>query len=98
MLGSAAFTGKEWAGAITNLENSLKYYSKNQIAYYQLAQSYWQQQKVDLAMKNFAKAYLLGGSVSSAAKQHLDNLYKSTHGNSLVGIDRVIDKAKSELQ
>lgn len=97
VIGSAAFNAKDWPGSITNLEAALRYNSRNQVAYYQLAQAYWQQSKLDMAMKNFAKAYVLGGSVGAAAKQHLDNLYKSTHQNSLVGQERVIAKAKSEL-
>jgi hypothetical protein len=48
-------------------------------------------------MKNFAKAYLLGGSTSKPAKQYLDNLYKQTHRNSLVGEERIIEVAKAEL-
>ena len=97
VIGSAAFNAKDWAGAIANLENALRYNGRNPIAYYQVAQAYWQQSKLDSAMKAFAKAYVLGGSVGTAAKQHLDNLYKSTHQNSLVGQERVIEKAKSEL-
>ena len=49
-------------------------------------------------MKNFAKAYLLKGNTSKAAKQYLDNLYKSSHQNTLVGLERVIAKAQEELQ
>jgi tetratricopeptide (TPR) repeat protein len=97
IIGNVAFEAQDFAGAITNLENSLKYYGRNEIAFYHLGQSYWQQGKVDLAMKNFAKAYLLKGKTSAAAKQQLDNLYKSTHQQSLVGQERVIEKAKSEL-
>jgi len=98
VIGNVAFAAQDYPGAISNLENSLKYYPKNEIAFYHLGQAYWHQQKVDIAMKNFAKAYLLKGKTSAAAKQQLDNLYKSTHQNSLVGQERVIEKAKAELQ
>lgn len=97
IVGNYAFERQDYAGAISSLEASLKHYARNEIAYYYLAQSYWQQGKLDSAMKNFAKAYLLKGKVSAPAKQHLDNLYKSTHQNSLVGQERVIDKARQEL-
>jgi tetratricopeptide (TPR) repeat protein len=96
-IGNFQYDRKDYAGAISSLESSLRHSAKNQIAYYFLAQSYWQQSKIDLAMKNFAKAYLIKGPVSAAAKQYLDNLYKTTHGNSLVGQDRVIEKARMEL-
>ena len=63
-----------------------------------LVRTFGQLQKVDLAMKNFAKAFLLKGNTSKAAKQYLDNLYKSSHQNTLVGLERVIAKAQEELQ
>jgi len=98
VVGTVAFEQQDYGSAVANLESSLRYYGRNDIAFFHLAMSYWQQQKVDLAMKNFAKAYLLNGGTSRAAKQHLDNLYKSTHQNTLVGLERVIDKAKEELR
>ncbi len=98
IVGSSAFETKDYTTTVTNLENSLKYYFRNEFAYYKLAQAYWQQNRIDLAMKNFAKAYLLNGQTSRPARQYLDQLYKSTHQQSLVGIERVIDKAKEELK
>jgi tetratricopeptide (TPR) repeat protein len=98
IVGSSAYETKDYSTAITNLEGSLKYFSRNEMAYYKLAHAYWQQNRIDLAMKNFAKAYLLNGSSSRAARQYLDQLYKSTHQQSLVGVERVIDKAKEELK
>jgi tetratricopeptide (TPR) repeat protein len=98
IVGSSAFETRDYANAVSNLESSTKYFSRNEMAYYKLAQAYWQQNRIDLAMKNFAKAYLLNGSSSRAARQYLDQLYKSTHQQSLVGIERVIEKAKEELK
>ena len=98
VIGNVAYEQQDYQGAISNLENTLKYYSKNDLAYYHLAHSYWQTGKIDLAMKNFAKAYLLKTRLSPTAKQHLDNLYKSSHQNSLVGIEHVIAKAQEELK
>ncbi len=98
IVGYSSFELKDYAGAVANLENSLKYYKRNEMAFYHLANSYWQLNKIDMAMLNFAKAYLLGGSSSKAAKQYLDNLYKSTHSQTLVGQERVINKAKEELK
>ena len=97
VIGQVAYKQQDYATSIANLENSLRYYGRNDFAYYHLAHSYWQQGKVDIAMKNFAKAYLLKTRISPTAKQHLDNLYKSTHQNSLVGQERVIEKARQEL-
>ena len=55
VIGNVAYEQNDYQGAITNLENTLKYYSRNDLAYYHLADSYWQKGQVDLAMKNFAK-------------------------------------------
>jgi len=98
VMGYYAHQQNKYEAAIQNLESSTKYYKRNDAAYYFLGQSYWQTRKTDMAMKNFAKAFLLNGSTSVAAKQHLENLYKGTHGGSLTGLDRVIAKAQEELK
>jgi Tetratricopeptide repeat len=98
VIGNVAYEQQDYGTAITNLENTLKYYNKNDLAYYNLAHSYWQKGQVDLAMKNFAKTYILKTPRSAAAKQHLDNLYRSTHQNTLTGVERVIAKAQEELK
>jgi tetratricopeptide (TPR) repeat protein len=98
IIGSSAFQRQDFTAAIPNLENSLKYNSRNDMAYYWLGQCYWQARNTVMAMKNFAKANLLGGRAAVPAKQQLENLYKQTHKNSLVGLDRVIAAAKAELE
>ncbi len=98
IVGNVAYEQKDYPTAISNLESSLKHYKRNGLAYYYLGMSYWQQNKVDMAMLDLAKAYLLGGPSAAAAKQYLDNLYKSTHQQTLIGQERVINKAKEELK
>jgi tetratricopeptide (TPR) repeat protein len=88
---------KDYNSAVANLETSTKYYKRNEMAYYRMAESFWQLNNIGQAMLNFAKAYLLGGNVSKPAKQHLDNLWKTTHQQSLKGQEVVIAKAKEEL-
>jgi len=98
IVGNVAFEQQDYNSAVTYLESSLKYFSRNDMAYYYLGQAYWQTNKLDLAMLAFAKGYLLNGSSSPSSKQHLENLYRSTHRNSLVGLERVIAKAKQEIR
>ncbi len=98
VVGHSAFENNKYDVAVNNLENSTRHFKKNELAYYFLGQSYWQLRRMDLAMKNFAKAYLLNGSSAVAAKQHLDNLYKSMNNNSLAGLERVIERARAELK
>ncbi len=98
VIGNVAFTNRDYNTAISNLESSLKYYKKNDLVYYNLGQSYWQQNQIAMAMLNLAKAYLLNGTTSRAARQHLDNLYKTTHGQSLAGEEKIIARAQQELK
>jgi tetratricopeptide (TPR) repeat protein len=98
IIGTIAHEQRDYNSAVTNLETSLKYFKRNDLAYYYLGLSYWQLNKVDMAMLNLAKAYVLGRTSAGPAKQHLDNLYKSTHQQTLVGQDRVINRARAELK
>jgi hypothetical protein len=68
------------------------------MAYYYLGMSYWQSNKLQPAMLNFAKAYVLKGSTATSARQSLEKLWKSGHRNSLAGIDTVIQRAQQELK
>jgi tetratricopeptide (TPR) repeat protein len=97
ILGSSAYTRNDFPTAITNLENSIKLNPRNDRAYYYLAQAYWQTQKTEMALRDFAKAYVLGGAVAGPAKQNLENLFKQLHRGSLVGLDKYIEVAKAEL-
>jgi tetratricopeptide (TPR) repeat protein len=97
-IGKAAYDKQDFANAISNLENSLRFNPRNQTACYMLGRSYWETQKIDRALVSFAKASLLGGPTADAAEQQLENLYKQTHRGSLAGLDKVKEIAKSELK
>jgi tetratricopeptide (TPR) repeat protein len=98
VIGANAYQNNNFAEAITNFANSVKYYKNNDSAYYHMGLSYWRQNKLDPAMLNFAKSYILRGSTSAAAKKYLDQLWKSGHRNSLAGQERVIDRARQDLK
>jgi hypothetical protein len=68
------------------------------MAYYFLGMSYWQQNKLGLAMRNFAKAYLLKGAVAGPSKKYLDQLWSNSHRGSLKGLEVVIQQAQAELK
>lgn len=97
IMGNVAYQNQDYTNAVLHLENSLKYNPKNDLAYYNLGMSYWRQNRLDLAMLDFAKAYALKGRMSANAKTYLDSLYKPGHGNSLVGQERIIAKAQADL-
>ena len=98
VIGDNAQQAGKYDVAVSNLQNSVKYYKRNDAAYYFLGQAYWQLRQLGPAMMNFAKAYLLNGSTSAAARQHLENLYKQTHNNTLTGMDKIIARAEEELK
>lgn len=97
-MGYYANLQNNYSAAISNLMNSVKYYKRNDAAYYYLGQAFWRQNNLAMAMMNFAKAYLLNGSTSAAARQHLENIYKASNRGSLTGLDKVLAKAQEELK
>ena len=98
VLGASSYQNGSYATAIKHLENALQYNNRNESAYYFLGMSYWRTNKLDSAMLNFAKAYLLKGSTSSNAKKYLEQLWSSSHRGSLVGMDRVIQRAQQDMK
>ena len=98
VIGANAYQNNNYAEAIKNLDSAVKYFKRNEMAYYYLGMSYWRQNKVEPAMLNFAKAYLIKGPTANSAKQYLDQLWKAGHRNSLVGQNRVIDRAQQDLK
>ena len=97
IIGKIAYDKQGYAQAVTNLEQSIKINPRNDMAYYYLGQSYWQTRNAPLALKNFAKASLLGGNAATPARQQLENMWKASHQGSLAGLDKVIAAAKAEL-
>ncbi len=73
IIGSNAHLRQEYAVAIPNLENAVKYNARNDRAYYWLGECYWQARNTVLAMKNYAKASLLNGSAAVPARQKLES-------------------------
>jgi tetratricopeptide (TPR) repeat protein len=78
VIGQEAFSKNQFGLAITNLESAVKYYKRNDGAYYALGMSYWQSRKMDAAMLNFAKAYVIRGGYANSAKSQLDKIFASS--------------------
>jgi tetratricopeptide (TPR) repeat protein len=98
VIGADAYQKNNYNEAISNFASSVKYYKNNDSAYYHMGMSYWRENKLEPAMLNFAKAYLLRGATAAAAKKYLDQLWASGHRGSTVGEDRVLDKARQDLK
>lgn len=97
IIGYDAYNKGDFLNATTNLENAVKFNPRNDQGYYYLAQAYWQTQKTEMALRNFAKASLLGGKAAVPAEQNLQNLYKQLHHGSLAGVEKYKEIAKAEL-
>ncbi len=97
-IGATAYQNQNYAEAIKNLDSAVKYYKRMDMAYYFLGMSYWQQNKLAQAQLNFAKAYLLKGSISGQSKKYLEQLWSNSHRGSLSGIEVVLQRAQAELK
>lgn len=97
IIGKIAYDKQSYALAVTNLEQSIKINPRNDMAYFFLGHSYWQTHNATMALKNFAKASLLGGNAATPGRQQLENMWKASHQGSLAGLDKVVAAAKAEL-
>jgi tetratricopeptide (TPR) repeat protein len=97
VIGQDAYSKNQFGLAIKNLEQAVKYYKRMDAAYFALGMSYWQSRKLDAAMLNFAKAYIIRGSASNAAKAQLDKIFASSKMTPAAQ-QRVMDRAQQDLK
>lgn len=97
VIGENAFKQNRYAEAIKNLESAVKYYKRYDGAYYALGMCYWQGRKLNAAMLNFAKAYVIKGSASTSAKAQLDKIFKSSNVPAATQ-QRLMDQAQQDLK
>ncbi len=70
--------------------------------YYLVAQCQERTRQLDDAMFSYARAVTLGeglaeSATATKAKQRLEQLYRQTHNNTLIGIEKIYRKAKESL-
>ncbi|HSW40767.1 MAG TPA: hypothetical protein VLL97_14890, partial [Acidobacteriota bacterium] len=97
-IGVAAYENNNFEQAISSLENALKFDRRSDISYYYIGMSHWRMNRLQPAMLNLAKAEILKGAVAEAAKQNLEQLFKSSRRGSLEGIENVRARAREELK
>jgi tetratricopeptide (TPR) repeat protein len=97
VIGQDAYTKNQFGLAIKNLEEAVKYYKRMDAAYYALGMSYWQSRKLDAAMLNFAKAYVIRGAYANSAKAQLDKIFSSSRMSSAAQ-QRVMERAQQDLK
>jgi tetratricopeptide (TPR) repeat protein len=97
VIGQDAYAKNQFGVAITNLENAVRYYKRMDAAYFALGMSYWQSRKLDAAMLNFAKAYVIHGPAANPAKTQLDKIFASSKMTPAAQ-QRVLERAQQDLK
>jgi tetratricopeptide (TPR) repeat protein len=84
--------------SVAPLKKALEYQPKDDYSHYYLGFAYVMLNDYSNAESSLARAVALNGVASPNARKLLEDLYKTQHKNSLEGLDKVIAKAKSELE
>lgn len=96
VLGRSDAERKNWSGALSNYQRAMKFYSNPQLngeAFYYIGMAQWRQQQLDPAMEAFANGSVQSGSpYAKVCRQYLEKLYKSTHNDSLAGLDEYVQR------
>ncbi|MDA2935548.1 hypothetical protein MYX82_14615, partial [Acidobacteria bacterium AH-259-D05] len=95
VLGRWAAERKSWNSAISNYQKVLTLYQKdpasNAEAYYYTGMGRWDQKQMDSAMEAFAKGSVQKGAPHAEhCREYLETLYRSTHNDSLAGIEEFV--------
>jgi tetratricopeptide (TPR) repeat protein len=97
VIGQDAYAKNQYGLAIKNLEEAVRYYKRMDAAYFALGMSYWQSRKLDAAMLNFAKAYIIHGAAANSAKAQLDKIFASSKMTAAAQ-QRVMERAQQDLK
>ncbi len=100
LMASDIYAKKDYPKAIELYERVARFAPKGEEAcqaWYYIGMARWQGKDQKGAIEPFARAYVLGKSMSAKAKEHLEQLYKAENNDSLDGLDSVISKAKFDL-
>jgi tetratricopeptide (TPR) repeat protein len=95
-LGEQAYVNKDMSTARKEFEAAAQHDVTNDFAHYRLGFIYWGAGRIDQANLSFAKATVLNGPSSKDARDQLNQLYRSTHGNTS-GIPTLIQRARQEV-
>lgn len=97
VLGRHAFENKRWSATLTNYQRVRSLNANpalNGEAYYYIGMTRWQQGQIDPAMEAFARgSKITGAPHAKPCRELLEKLYRSTHNDSLAGLDEFISRA-----
>ena len=97
VLGRYSAERRRWGGAVSNYQQALKLYPSSTPlkaeAFYYVGMGRWKQNRMDAAMAAFASGSVQKGSpYARQSRTHLETLYKSTHNDSLAGVEEFISR------
>ena len=97
VIATGVYAKKEYPKAQELYEKVVKFDPKRDDAYYFIGMCKWQSKDPEGAIESFAKCAVLNKTQAKKAQQYLEDLYKARHNDSLEGLDKVLDKAKTDL-
>jgi len=97
VIATGAYGKKDYPKALEMFEKVVKFDPTQGDAYYYIGMSKWQNKDPEGAIEAFAKCVALNKTSAKKAQEHMEELYKARHNNSLDGLDQVLAKAKSDL-
>lgn len=94
--GRQAYETNKWTAAISNYQKVLALNPEPPLvaeAYYYMGQGRWRQKQADPAMEAFARGSVQRGAPhAKPCRQYLEQLYRSTHNDSLAGIEEFVER------
>ena len=96
-LAGDSYAKKNYAKAIELYDKVTKFSPMDEVAWFYIGMAKWQTKDQKGAIEPFAKAYVIGKSLASKAKDNMEQLYKAEHNDSLDGLDAIVARAKSDL-
>jgi hypothetical protein len=88
---------RNFAAAISGYKEAIKDERYGE-GYYGIGLCLDNQKKIEEANVYYAMAELMGGEIAPKSKARLETLYRALHNNTLIGIDKVYQKAKESLE
>ncbi|MEE8349787.1 MAG: tetratricopeptide repeat protein [Acidobacteriota bacterium] len=95
--GRDAYVKKDYPKAIANYAEVLKYQPQNDFIHLYVGLSFWRLQRLEDAQGALAKAVVLGKDYAGQARDYLEQIYKPLNGDTLDGIEEVLNQAKAAL-
>ena len=95
--GRDSYAKKDYPTALANYSEVLKFQPQNDFVHLYVGLSFWRLQRLEDAQGALAKAVVLGKDYAGQAREYLEQIYKPLNGDTLDGIEEVLNQAKAAL-